>query len=117
VTEPKTVVVVEDEEELSETLRDVFEDEGYSVGIAKDGRAGLQLIRELPNLPCIIILDLLMPVMDGNEFYRQLKADPRFGDVPVVITTSDPSRAPSGVFIMRKPVKLDVLLDTVRKCC
>jgi CheY-like chemotaxis protein len=113
----KTVLVVEDEEEICETLRDVFEDEGYSVGVANNGRDALQLIRSLADKPCIIILDLMMPVMDGNEFYRELKADPSFEDVPVVITTSDPSRAPAGVLIMRKPVKLELLLETVRKCC
>ncbi|HEY2744873.1 MAG TPA: response regulator [Polyangia bacterium] len=117
MTRSKTVVVVEDEEEICETLRDVFEDEGYAVGVAYNGLDGLQLIRGLADKPCIVILDLLMPVMDGNEFYRELKADPKTGDIPVVITTSDPARAPAGVFIMRKPVKLDLLLDTVRKCC
>jgi hypothetical protein len=44
-----------------------------------------------------------------------MKSDPTLKDIPVVISTSDPSRAPSGVLIMRKPVDLDVLLDTVRK--
>jgi CheY-like chemotaxis protein len=117
VKSTKTVVVVEDEEDICETLRDVFEDEGYNVGVASNGLEALALIRRLPDKPCIVILDLMMPIMDGNEFYRELKADPAFDDVPVVITTSDPSRAPSGVFIMRKPVKLDLLLDTVRKCC
>ncbi|MDB4966150.1 MAG: hypothetical protein JWN44_1839 [Myxococcales bacterium] len=117
MTGAKTVVVVEDELEICETLKDVLEDEGYAVGIANNGRDALKLIRRLPVKPCIVLLDLCMPIMDGNEFYREMKSDPLFEDVPIVITTSDPSRAPAGVFIMRKPVKLDLLLDTVRKCC
>ena len=44
-----------------------------------------------------------------------MKGDPALADIPVVVSTSDPSRAPSGVLIMRKPVDLDMLLDTVRK--
>ncbi len=113
----KTVVVVEDEQDICATLKDVFEDEGYAVGVAHDGVQALDLMHKLEDKPCIVILDLMMPVMDGNAVYRAMKADPDLDDVPVVITTSDPSRAPPGVLIMRKPVSLDVLLDTVRKCC
>ena len=53
--------------------------------------------------------------MDGSAVYAAMKADPTLLDIPVVISTSDPSRAPSGVLIMRKPVDLDILLDTIRK--
>jgi two-component system, chemotaxis family, chemotaxis protein CheY len=113
----KTVIVVEDELDLCETLRDVFEDEGYHVGVANNGADALVLMRGLDEKPCIIILDLLMPVMDGNQFYTALKSDPRLGDVPVVITTSDPTHAPDGVITLTKPVSLDRLLDTVKKCC
>jgi CheY-like chemotaxis protein len=113
----KTIVVVDDEEGICETLRDVFEDEGYTVAIASNGAEALALLRSMPVRPCIVILDLLMPILDGNAVYRAMKADPALASVPVVVSTSDPSRAPSGVFIMRKPVALDLLIDTVRKCC
>ena len=113
----KTVVVVDDEEGICETLRDVFEDEGYSVGVATNGADALELLRRLSPKPCIVVLDLLMPVLDGNAVYRAMKADPTLADIPVVISTSDPSRAPSGVLIMRKPIVLDVLLGVVRKNC
>jgi CheY-like chemotaxis protein len=117
MSRPKLVLVVDDEEDLCETLKDVFEDEGYQVGVAGNGRDALQLLETLAETPCIVILDLVMPVMDGNEFYRALKSDPRLESVPVVITTSDPARAPDGVPIMRKPVKLTLLLETIRNCC
>jgi two-component system response regulator MprA len=113
-TPPETIVVVDDEETICETLKDVFEEEGYAVEIASDGLAALDLLRHMPVKPRMVILDLLMPRLDGNGVYAEMKADPELADIPVVISTSDPSRAPSGVFIMKKPVDLDLLLDTVR---
>ena len=111
----KKIVVVDDEEAICETLKDVFEEEGYSVEVALNGIEALTLIRGMPEKPGMVILDLLMPRMDGNAVYAAMKSDPTLIDIPVVISTSDPSRAPSGVLIMKKPVDLDVLLDTVRK--
>jgi CheY-like chemotaxis protein len=58
-----------------------------------------------------------MPVLDGNAVYQAMQADPQLRDIAVVITTSDPSIAPAGVSTMKKPVNLDVLIETVRKCC
>jgi CheY-like chemotaxis protein len=109
------IVVVDDEETICETLKDVLEEEGYTVACALDGVEALSLLRGMTVLPRMVILDLLMPRMDGNAVLTTIRADPVLADVPVVISTSDPSRAPSGVLIMRKPVDLDMLLDTVRK--
>jgi CheY-like chemotaxis protein len=114
-TSSSTIVIVDDEETICETLKDVLEEEGYSVEVAADGVDALALLRGMPAPPRMIILDLLMPRMDGNAVLLALRADPALADIPVVISTSDPSRAPSGVLIMRKPVDLDMLLDTVRK--
>jgi CheY-like chemotaxis protein len=112
-----TVLVVDDEPGVCEILKDILEDEGYAVGVASDGRQALDLLRDLPEKPCVVILDLIMPVLDGNAVYRAMKADPGLADIPILITTSDPSRAPSGALIMRKPVGVDLLLDTIRKYC
>ena len=110
-----TIVIVDDEETICETLKDVLEEEGYDVEVAADGIDALALLRRLPAAPRMILLDLLMPRMDGNAVLSTMRADPALAAIPVVISTSDPSRAPSGVLIMKKPVDLDVLLDTVRK--
>lgn len=116
-TGSKTIVVVDDELEIRETLRDIFENEGYQVLVAADGVAALGVLRGIENRSCIVILDIIMPRMDGNEVYRAMRADPRLSTIPVVVSTSDPSRAPSGVLIVRKPVNVDLLLKTVRRCC
>ena len=114
VTERQTVLVVDDEPDIRESLRDALEDEGYRVAVARNGREALETLSTLEK-PVAIILDIIMPVMSGTEFYAAIQADPRFADTPVLISTSDASRAPSGVLLMKKPIDLDRLLDTVAK--
>lgn len=107
-----TILVVDDEKDIRESLRDALGDEGYAVRLASNGREALDLLTNL-NRPGGIILDLTMPVMNGIEFYNAMRAVPALADIPVVISTSDPSRAPSGVPVMRKPANLEQLLAMV----
>src|SRR5665213_2160479 len=90
-----SVLVVDDEEGICETLRDVFEEEGYGVHTVGNGRDALDLLRSLEVKPSIVILDLIMPILDGNAVYREMKADPALATIPIVVSTSDPSRAPA----------------------
>lgn len=117
MTTKKTIVVVDDEAGFCETVKEVLEDEGYAVEIALDGRAGLELLRRLDVAPCLLLLDLAMPALDGAEVYRELQADPALAAIRVIIATSDPSRAPAGADVLAKPLSLDKLLATVRDCC
>jgi CheY-like chemotaxis protein len=110
------VLIVEDEAPLRESLQEFLEDEGYAVSTAANGSEALALL-ERENPPCIMILDLIMPVVSGNAVYERMQADARLSKIPVVVSTSDPSRAPSGVLIMKKPVNFDRLLDAVRLHC
>lgn len=112
----KAVLVVEDEEDLRESLRDAFEDEGYLVRCAANGKEGLEALQQFER-PCAIILDLIMPVMTGNELYAAMRANPALSDIPVIISTSDPSRAPSGVLLLKKPISLQTMLMTVNRLC
>jgi two-component system, sensor histidine kinase and response regulator len=107
-------LIVDDEQDLLDSLAEFFEDEGFSVATARNGAEALAQLRN-SDLPSVVILDLLMPVMSGIEVYAAMQKDPRLARLPVVVSTSDPSRAPSGVLIMKKPVNLDRLLSTVRQ--
>jgi CheY-like chemotaxis protein len=111
----RSVLIVDDEEGICETLRDVFEDQGFAVGIATDGAEALQLLRTLPETPGVVILDLTLPVVDGTEVYRVMQEDARLAAIPVLIATSDPSRAPENVPVLRKPIVLESLVDMVRQ--
>ena len=82
---------------------------------ARNGAEALLLLRQ--RRPCLMILDLLMPVMSGSELLDVLKGDPALADVPVVISTSAPDLAPPGVPVVRKPIDLPVMLNWMRRAC
>ena len=110
------ILIVDDEPDILDSLREFFEDEGFSVVTAADGAQALVAL-ERDQLPCVIILDLIMPTLSGCEVYERMQDDPRLSHVPVVVSTSDPSRAPAGDVIMKKPVDLTRLLGLVRQHC
>lgn len=110
----KPILVVDDEPDIRELLRDVLEDEGYEVELAEDGQQALDVLDRVE--PCLMILDIRMPVLDGVAVLARMRNHPAWKHVPVIVSTSDPSRAPSGVLIIRKPVDLDLLLEAVKAC-
>ncbi len=112
----KTVLIVEDDSDILESLRDAFEDSGYIVVTASDGKAALDILTT-GSPPNVVVLDLVMPGMNGNDLYAAMQADPALAKIPVVVSTSDPSRAPPGLPVVPKPVKLDRLLDAVKQLC
>jgi CheY-like chemotaxis protein len=73
-----------------------------------------RLITERPSL---LILDLVMPGMNGNALYDEMQKSPELKRIPVLITTSDPARAPRGVPTLTKPLRLDKLLSLVAFAC
>jgi two-component system response regulator CpxR len=107
-----TLLVVDDDIDMREALRDVLVEEGYRVVLAANGKVALGLLPTLQR-PCGIILDITMPVMSGIELYRAMKAVPDLADIPVVFLTSDPSAVPSGSPMMSKTIRLERLLGTV----
>jgi CheY-like chemotaxis protein len=112
-----TVLLVEDEEDLRETMREALEAEGYTVVAACEGEEALAAIQGIEHL-CLVLLDLLMPGMNGWDFFAALRALPGLQAVPVIVHTSAPSRAPIGVTrVLQKPLKLDRLLEVVHEYC
>ena len=111
-----TVLIVDDEIDARDTLRDLFEDEGYAVDVAGNGREGLDQLATVADVR-VVILDLHMPEMTGEEMLAAMRAEPRYAAIPVIIVTSDPRRAPSGVLTFTKPLRLDALLAAVTRLC
>src|SRR5687768_16984683 len=109
------VLVVDDEEDVREGLRELLEEEGFAVEVAADGKEAMAELARFR--PCVVILDLLMPHMDGNEVYQAMQSDPALTDIPVIISTSDATRAPSGVLLMKKPIDVRRLLKAVANFC
>jgi CheY-like chemotaxis protein len=110
------VLIVDDDADIRDSLQDFLEDQGYVVSAAVNGAEAIRSLQS-GELPCVVILDLLMPVLDGNQTFEAMQRNPRLASVPVIVSTSDPSRAPSGVLIMKKPINLNRLLAAVRQHC
>lgn len=84
--EKKTIVCVEDESEMIDLVRLILSRKGYEVIGAGGGREGLDTIKQVQ--PDLILLDLMMPDMDGWDVYQQIKANPDTSDIPVIVVTA-----------------------------
>lgn len=117
MSERPIVVIVEDEEDSREILRELLEYHGHQVRTAANGREALALIDELGAQACVMLLDLFMPVLDGWQVYEQLKARGQLAMVDVLVTTSAPHRAPVGATVLEKPVDIPKLLELLAARC
>jgi two-component system sensor histidine kinase/response regulator len=113
----RTVLVVDDDQDTRESLQKAFEDEGYTAVTACDGREALERLADRERRPDVVVLDLVLPILDGNCVYAAMQADPRLSNIPVIASTASPAGAPSGVVVVPKPLKLERLLQTVADLC
>lgn len=81
-----TILVVEDQEEIASLLRFKLKHSGYEVALAENGKVALEMSRANP--PDLIILDVMMPVMDGVETLKNLKSDDHLKSIPVIMLTA-----------------------------
>jgi len=112
------VIVVDDDEDVREALGDLLRLRGYSVTMAANGREALELLHRC-DPPCVILLDLVMPVMDGWQLISQLQMSKVLRDIPVVVISAHAvAMPPAGIEkLLRKPIDLDDLFSTVAKHC
>ncbi len=114
----KLIMVVEDDPDLREALKDLLSLEGYAVVSAADGSTALEWLRNGGPEPQVIVLDLMMPGMDGWEFRRQQLADPTLAHIPVIVTTarSNISMNPIDVpVVLTKPVDVTSLVAALER--
>lgn len=116
-----TVLVVEDDSDIRDELADVLEDSNYRTIRAANGAVALQKLRGGPR-PCLILLDLMMPVMDGREFLDQQQKDAALKEIPVVVLSAHMDAAHGATQIkaagfLRKPIDLSELLRIIERYC
>jgi CheY-like chemotaxis protein len=114
-----TVLVVEDEDEARFSLMQILELEGFRARGFANGAEALDYLAHSEK-PCLIIMDIRMPVMDGNQFRAVMLADPRLATIPVVVVTAlDPAAAAglTALRVFRKPVDIEALVGVVRQHC
>jgi CheY-like chemotaxis protein len=118
----RIVMIVEDDRDVRDSVREALEDHGYQTVGASQGKEALELLRSSAAKPCIILLDMMMPVMDGWAFRKAQTADPALSSIPVIVLTahssaSDTAREMGAVGFLRKPVTLQELLAAVKQEC
>lgn len=118
----KLIMIIEDSSDIQELVKMLYESEGYSVAAAPEGRKALELLRELDALPSFILLDLMMPVMDGYEFRREQLNDSDLAAIPVVVMTADANaeakaKSLNAADFLKKPVEVAALLELAEKYC
>jgi len=118
---PCRVLVVEDDDAVCEILTDLLDAAGYAVNPAANGREALGHLRS-GLLPCLILLDLMMPVMDGFEFREQQLSNPLWAGIPVVVLTAliESARAAAtlgAVAVIAKPFNIGELLEIAQQHC
>ncbi len=114
----KVILVVDDDPDILEALSDILLAEGFAVRRARNGQEALA--RLSPNPPDLILLDLMMPVMDGFEFSQQMRKRPEWANVPIVVLSADrnvgsKAREIGAASHLAKPFELKELLNLVRR--
>ena len=110
------VLVVEDEWGEAEALRELLQVHGHEVRVAHDGEVALRMLEEGPR-PDVLVLDLMLPVLDGRELLRRLRLDPRWVQLPVVVATAAHVRPAERALVsatLAKPFALAALLAALR---
>ncbi len=115
----KTIVVVDDDQDIRMILRANLEEEGYDVMEAPGGREALEIIRN--NSPDLVVLDIMMPEVDGYDVLQELRSAPEYAELPVVLLTA--RRQESDVwegwsagadYYITKPFKMNELIQFIR---
>ena len=114
--EPRTVLIVDDDHDLRQTLSEILNDEGYAVETATNGREALEVLRRC-SAPRVVVLDLMMPVMDGWQLLEELRRDEALARIPVIIISAS-TRIPRTVGateILAKPLDYYKLVTSVER--
>ena len=117
-----SILLVEDDASIRETLVLLLEEGGFKVQCAINGQEALEHLRRAPELPTLILLDIMMPVMNGYQFRDEQRKDGRLASIPTVILSADTDvhlkTARTGVKeYLKKPVSIEALFKFAEKYC
>lgn len=116
----RLVLLVDDDSGIRESMSELLSTEGYSVLQAENGQMALDVLKKIPRRPCLVVLDMAMPIMDGRGFLKRRAHDPALREIPVVVVSANSQpRAPlqgiDGYF--QKPVNVDRLIEVIDQHC
>jgi CheY-like chemotaxis protein len=113
----RKLLLIEDEKDIREALREALEMEDYRVSTACNGQEAMEMLNKM-EAPCVILLDLMMPVLDGWEFRRRQTLSPH-SEIPVIVVSAaaDKIATIDANEYIRKPIELDCLIKAIKKYC
>ena len=116
-----SILVVDDDPDIRDSLTEVLGEEGYRVQGARNGREALEVL-QTHTRPSLILLDMMMPEMDGWSFREEQRKDPDLASIPVVILSAhgnvrDAALALGAADYLRKPLSIDSLLEIAERYC
>lgn len=117
-----SVLVVDDDRDIREVVIESLSDEGYPAVGAQNGAEALAALRAAPSLPGVILLDMMMPVMDGTAFRAEQLGDPRLAAIPVVIMSAsahieEVANQVQATGFLKKPLQLLDLFAIAERFC
>jgi CheY-like chemotaxis protein len=125
VREDRVILIIEDDEAIRESLKEILQQEGYRVFAARNGSEELAVLNQIPRL-CLVLLDLFMPVMSGPEFLSALQKEPSRikSSLTIVVLSASPPEGSGATAVkpltqgfIKKPVDLEAFLATVDTLC
>lgn len=110
------ILIVDDEYGLADLVSDLLEAAGYDTMVASNGLEGLQSIEQ--NEPDLVVMDVMMPLVDGPEMLQQMRSNPETADIPVIMMTAMPEALPKGdpppfQASLHKPFAIETLLGQI----
>ena len=113
------ILIVDDDADIREVLTEVLRDTGHEVVTAANGQEALDVLRS-GSSPCLVLLDLMMPVMDGYLFLEAQKNDPALAGIPIAVITAGRTvdwAKLEGTPLVPKPIRLPLLLSVIQRFC
>lgn len=115
---PVDILLAEDDDDLREAMLETLVDAGYRVVAVHNGQEALTWLHQAEALPSLILLDLMMPVMDGWQFREAQRKDPKASSIPVVVLSAMGTHATiEAVEYLKKPTKVAPLIAVVERFC
>lgn len=112
------ILLVDDDEDIRTTVADILCEEGYTVSQAENGRDALEQLGRMQGKPCLVLLDMMMPEMTGEQLLAALAEQQRLAALPIVVLSAHVASSVEGARkVVRKPLSPEALLAVVREFC
>lgn len=114
----RTILVVEDDDDIRNVIVEILESEGYPTREATNGKEALDILSTMAK-PCLVLLDMMMPIMNGRQFLDKVMTDSYLAPIPVLIVSAvaDKTNSEGSVGFLKKPIDIEVVLKVVSQYC